>query len=243
MSVITSRTEELSTFRVDLADFDDVKPYIENYVLKHKGAKYLINSEISDEVHKEHFQGWLYHPNVTQHSYNKHFNTEFKKLGLEKHQRSFAVVEKPKTYYSYILNNEMKPHTSYQDVHTNYTEEEFNTFKSFTPFIELPQIPVKKGRASYTRSYQDKVLDALEENCMKDGRILYTKIPDVYLDCAPQLSMDKHIARKNSMGYTLRLENRHPSEYNNRARTELWNALQTDDKGNYSIFSEFYEHT
>lgn len=240
MSVITSRTEELSTFRVDLADFDDVKPYIDNYVLKHKGTKYLINSEISDEVHKEHFQGWIYHPNVTQHSYNKHFNSEFKKLDLEKHQRSFAVVEKPKTYYSYILNNEMKPQTSYKDVHTNYTEEEFNVFKSFTPFIELPQIPVKKGRASYTRSYQDKVLDALEENCVIDGIIQYDRMYPIYMKYAP-IRLSERIIYENLVGYTNRLEQKYPA--NKRVNKGLYNGVcRLDDENRFFCTRDTSRH-
>lgn len=232
----------LSTFRVDTTDIEAVQKIVNDYLKIHPQTKYCFNSEISDVKYKQHFQGWFDIPTIkTQATFGNWMREHFTEIQLGGHKYSFAIVKKPSTYYAYILNNEMKPQTSYQDVHTNYSEEEFNQYKGQGTFVKLPDIP--KGRKAVTKTYQDKVLDALEEKCMKNGRILYTKIPDVYLDCAPQLSMDKHIARKNSMGYTLRLENRHPSEYNNRARTELWNALQTDDNGKYSIFSQFYENT
>lgn len=230
----------LSTFRVDTTDISAVQSIIDAYLKLHPSTKYCFNSEISDVQHKHHFQGWFDIPTIkTQATFGNWMREHFNEIELGGHKYSFAKVKDPTTYYAYILNNEMKPETSYQNVHTNYSEEEFDTYKGQKRFVKLPTI--QKGRKAITKTYQDKVLDELQDTCVKDGKIQYTKIPSKYLELAPSLQLDKHIARKNALGYTLRLENRLPHPENHRVTDFLFDALQFDDKGLPSIFSPMYE--
>lgn len=224
-----------STFRLDSSDPESFLSVFRKYVKKNPTAKYVISTEISSVKHKEHFQGWVSHPG-TSHAYQQYMSRHYK--DYEPHQKSFTAVRKPDVYFSYILNNEMKPNVTYDQVYTNYDEDEFEQFKELSPFVSLPSIP--KGRKAVTKTYQDKVLDTLEQKCVKNGKIQYTKIPHVYLGIAPQLAMDKAVARKNATGYTLRLENMYPDEENTLITDYLYDGIVRDDKGHPTPFSHFY---
>lgn len=224
-----------STFRLDASDPQAFLTVLAGYCKKKPLTRYVISTEISSIKHKEHFQGWVSHPG-THHSYQQYMSRHYK--DYEPHQKSFTAVRKPDVYFSYIVNNEMKPDVTFDDVYTNYEEDEFQQFKSLPSFVALPSIP--KGRKAVTKTYQDKVLDTLEQKCVKDGKIQYTKIPHVYLGIAPQLAMDKHVARKNATGYTLRLENIYPSEENTLMTDYLYDGIINDEKGNPTPFNHFY---
>lgn len=231
----------LSTFRVDITDVDLLKQYLSDYQKVHPTAKYCINSEISDKKHKHHFQGWIDVPTELKiKNVRDFFAKRFRPHVNECSQASaFATVEKPDNYRAYILNNEMKPDTSYTTVITNYTEEEFLLYKTTKVFVKLPDIP--KGRKSVTKTYQDKVLTILEEHCVVDGKIKYTKIPHKYLEIAPQLAMDKPVARKNATGYTLRLENLYPDKDNTLITDYLYDGIVFDETGKPTPFNHFYQ--
>lgn len=228
----------LSTFRVDTTDIEAVQLIIDDYLKLHPNTKYCFNSEISDIKHKQHFQGWFDIPTIkTQATFGNWMREHFNEIELGGHKYSFAKVRDASVYYAYILNNEMKPETSYKDVHTNYSEEEFDAYKGQRKFVKLPDIP--KGRKAITKTYQDKVLDTLEEKCVKDGKINYTQLPHQYLKLAPSLQMDKPIARKNALGYGLRLERKYPE---NVAITDyLYDGIISDDKGFPTPFHPCYD--
>lgn len=229
----------LSTFRVDTSDLEAVQEIIDRYLKKHPQAKYCFNYEISSIKHKEHFQGWFDVPTIkTPETFGNWMRKNFSEINLGGHRYSFAKVRDPTKYYAYILNNENKPDTSYHTVHTNYTEEEFNNYKNQMVFVKLPSIP--KGRKSITKTYQSKVLDTLEEKCVKDGKIQYPVIPHEYLGLAPQLQMDQPIAFKNSCGYTLRLENLYPDPDNTLITDYLYDGIVFDKHRNYTPFHPFY---
>lgn len=229
----------LSTFRVDTTDLAKVQNIIDGYLALHPGTKYCINSEISDIEHKQHYQGWFDIPDIKKQAvFGDFMRKRFTEIQLGKHKYSFAKVKDPPTYYAYILNNEMKPDTSYTTVVTNFTEEEFDQYKNQKKFVKLPDVP--KGRKSTTKTYQCKVLDALEEHCLKDGKIQYSKIPGKYLQLAPQLQMDKTIAFKNTCGYTLRLENLHPDPDNTLITDYLYDGIIFDSKQKFTPFHPEY---
>lgn len=210
----------LSTIRIDLPTFEPIQKELDIYIALHPTIKYCINSEISDVEHKQHYQGWIEHP-CTQKAYSNYFHGKFKSI-LKPHQRSFSKVKKPETYYSYILNNLMKPDTSFTTVHTNYTEEEFNQFKQLTPFQPIP-----KSRRVLNKSHQEEIQADIEARCIKDGKLLTHLVPDVYMDHAP-LTIDKYILQKNCTGYCLRIENKlnHTT-----TRDSLKKGLMELDKG------------
>lgn len=197
----------VSTFRVDNHDDKKASDVLKRYAKSHPGTKYLVVKEFGEKTNKPHLQGWVVH-SETHQAYSRFFArhySEFKGKGASS-GRSFA----PRTsdsWFSYIINNSNKPVVRYAETVTNYTEQEFDELKAEKAFVSKQEYA--KSQES-KQTYRDKVLEALEENCVKDGVIQYDKLLGVYMNHLPMKFGPRDILH-NLNGYIARLEYKYPN--------------------------------
>lgn len=209
-----------SQFRVDDHDENKARQLLKKYADKHNGL-YLVVKETGSQTGKPHIQGFCYHTS-SDNSYRQFFSRSYAEHGT--HSKCFTRVKTFNVYLAYIVANETKPKVEYKDLITNYTEEAYNQLiDGITPFVD------PKKAKSYSSSSYDQVLDALDHECVEDGKIQYQNLMNVYMRYAPK-KVNSRILYDNLMGYTIRLEYRYPT--NRRARNTMYNQMCKLDEEN-----------
>ena len=216
-----------SQFRVDDHDADKALALLKKYADKHQG-RFLLSKEVGTKSGKPHLQGFCYHT-AAEPAYKQFFSRAYSEHGT--HGKCFTKVKKLDTYLSYLVNNQSKTKPDYKDLITNYTEEEYEEItKDLVPFVP---------KQEFKKAFYDEVMDALENQCVKDGIIDYPRLPIVFMSYAPK-KVNSKILYDMLTGYTVRLEYKFPS--NNRARHRLYNDLLRldDDLGIYKTDNYSY---
>lgn len=206
-------------FRVDDHNVDKASELLKRYADKHNG-KFLLSKEVGSQTGKPHLQGFCF-STAEPPAYKQFFSRAYSEHGT--HGKCFTPVKKLDVYIAYLLNNDSKTKPKYKDLITNYTEEEYEEItKDITPFVV---------KTTYKKSYYDEVLEALEKECVKDGIIQYSLIPQVYMRFAPKRVSSK-ILYELVTGYTVRLEYKFPT--NKRVRQQLYNDVcRLDDENGF----------
>lgn len=215
-----------SQFRVDKNDADEARILLDKFCQKYEG-KYLFAIEKGKETAKLHLQGWCCHT-APDNTYRKHWAKAYADLGT--HSKCFTKVKDRSTYIAYIISNDCKGHLSYDDVVTNYTEEEFNRLKSEPPFIDLKTKEVGKKQ-----SFSNEVLETFVKHGVKEGLIMYHLLPTLYLRHCPK-RINKNIMYDNVLALTVQLEQRFPREENFRAQKQLVSSFGDIDCANGTVF-------
>ena len=207
-----------SQFRVDKNDKDQVTRALETWCQKYEG-KYLVALEEGEETGKLHYQGWCCHK-ASDNTYRKHFASLFKDLGTK--QKCFTKVKNSSVYTAYILTNDSKSDLQYDDVITNYTQEEFDELKKEPPFVKYNK-QEKGGRTN-------DVLASFQKHAVVDGRIQYHLLPQIYLRHCPK-RINPSLMYDNIVALSVHLEHMYDNHHNERVRRSLMSSFMLiDDK-------------
>lgn len=198
-----------STIRIDTDQIDDINELILKQVKLGKIESYHIQLETADETGKLHIQGYLFHRWTDQHYKTKSpIALWCKKNGIEKSQKSFAVVKELSKYLSYIHNHPNKSNLiHYNKLSSNILEE----IKS-VPVWEVKKT-LKKNNLNKSVSFQKRLYDDISESCIITNEhgeriinysIIFTKV----YNYAGQFfkNMDRLVLRRCIFGFTASLE-------------------------------------
>lgn len=219
--------------RIHSTDSDKLTDILKKYVKK-KSSKYLVASEISTETNRPHFQGWITHSinggtdeevkdqtkkvlNNFRTTITPHYKTD---RGRE---YTFTQLHTPSSAIPYIIHNSNKDPVTYQSLITNYTEEEFQGLLDEYPmFVE--KRPHKLRQKVPKEDWYESTLQYLEDNCVKNGKIVYHDLP-VYFEHKKPKSVDFSIMFGKLRGMGLRLEDKYSAEGNSRFHDEYFGVM------------------
>lgn len=205
-------------------NFNKVLDAFKNYALDHSGTKFLLAQETGTQTGKPHYQGWCFHP--SQRSAFRTF-TDRAFSDLKGGKKAISMTRKPESEYKYICDHKDKPGFKFEDCITNYTQEEYDAI--IDSVRHLPQFVSKEeffAKKSKQNNWWSNCLDALEKQCVVDGRILYSMLPTVFFEQPQSKRMSKLIAKENLNGMIYELERRHLS--NTRYKDELMESVMHD---------------
>lgn len=222
------------TIRIDCTDVDKLSGLLKKYVKNKSSSKYLVASEISSKTGKPHFQGWIIHSikggtdeevkDQVAKAYNNFRTTITPHYKTDKgREYSFTGMDKPSSYIPYIIHNSVKESVPYIDLITNYTEEEYQEL--LKEYVWIERRPHKlKQEVKPKEDWYDTTLQYLEDNCVKNGKIIYHDLP-VYFEHKKPKSVNFALMYDKLVGMGLRLEDKYNTESNTRFRDEYFSKM------------------
>lgn len=212
-----------SYYRIDNWDVDKARDTLKRYVRDHH-AKFLLVKEEASQGGKPHLQGWCYHT-AKQSAYTTYFNRAYPGKSFEK---DFGTVRDIDKHASYMLRNTTKDIVPYEDVITNYTEEEYDEWCA-KPIFEEKRPHKLKGQLK-SKDWWMSTCEQLESQCVKDGVIYYSMLPAVFYSLPQPKMLSGERGLQNLNGMIHHLELKYESEDNKRSRTR--NIEYAHQKGN-----------
>lgn len=133
------------TLRVDVEDPDAL-------IMSLGRLKYYLQREVSDDVKKVHYQGFIDSSLTLNHLRNRHSLGVYLR-GLPRAAKSLADMKDESIYLGYILKNTSKDYVS--ETHTSFSSAELDQFRSRAQEFIKAKPPTKK----LSRSFTERIVD------------------------------------------------------------------------------------
>lgn len=225
---------KMRTIRIDqpFVTADKLNKYLKKNADKNY-IEYCFCEEIGTHSGKLHCQGWYTPLNGSIDATIYKWLTRTLSGAKEKVDYDIDLAKDPKHHIGYILNNTNKPKPSYNSVFTSLSESQFSEYQEQFQFVE--HRPYKLGKKTKQNDWWWNCLEALEEQCVIDGKIIYGPIPDVFEDQPWPKKCGKVTLAENLNGMISHLETKYEGR---RYREEVTKYIREERSGLFGWTTE-----